>query len=171
MMELLRQTFAALDRANRELGYVHRFAGPHTLHPPDRQCTPSLPRRMEPVSSWVPITGLVYSALGAACTEVLHALVPCVGEERPTPIILSVGCRDMRVGNIMEHRPEGELMLPEGFGKGKKKRNAFKLPGARTEEHNMMCFARHSPDVHLAELLRDCPCRRQAAGGAEVRHH
>ena len=27
MMELLRQTFAALDRANRELGYVHRFAG------------------------------------------------------------------------------------------------------------------------------------------------
>lgn len=32
----------------------------------------------------------------------------------------------------MEHRPEGELMLPEGFSKGKKKRNTFKLPGAGT---------------------------------------
>ena len=43
-----------------------------------------------------------------------------------------MGCRDMRVGNIMEHRQEGELVLPEGFAKGNKKRNAFKLPGDGT---------------------------------------
>ncbi len=32
VMELLRQTFAALDRANRELGYVHRFAAAPSMH-------------------------------------------------------------------------------------------------------------------------------------------
>ena len=101
MMELLRQTFAALDRANRELGYVHRFAGA--------------------------LTGISVPAVQhrAPCSRDQHSVVKQM-------LLLFAGCRDMRVGNIMEHRPEGELMLPEGFSKEKKKRNAFKLPGAGT---------------------------------------
>ncbi|CAL8466107.1 g5643 [Coccomyxa elongata] len=57
-LEMMYQVFSALDRGNRELGYVHR---------------------------------------------------------------------DMRISNIMEHRPNANLVLPKGFNKGKAK--AFKLPG------------------------------------------
>ncbi len=35
--------------------------------------------------------------------------------------------RDMRISNIMEHRPNANLVLPKGFNKGRAK--AFKLPG------------------------------------------
>lgn len=57
MLEMMYQVFSALDRGNRELGYVHR---------------------------------------------------------------------DMRISNVMEHRPDAKLILPKGY-KGKAKQ--FKLPG------------------------------------------
>lgn len=34
--------------------------------------------------------------------------------------------RDMRISNIMEHRPDAKLVLPKGF---KSKAKQFKLPG------------------------------------------
>ncbi len=93
--------------------------------------------------------------------------------------------RDMRVGNIMEHRADAEMVLPKGFSGGNKKRSTFKLPGARGSKPEPLTAECLGVDLllllHLLDVLLViysgqstdvCNlCRRQAGGCAEVCHH
>lgn len=49
-----------------------------------------------------------------------------------TPKLSWLKHRDMRISNIMEHRPEASLILPKGF---KSKKKQFKLPGITPAIH------------------------------------